>query len=123
MVDDAGALHDAGADEIVALLADLGAAPHDTTTTFSVEVAFGDGGDMLVTDDDADVDVDAILAGWTGEPSDWATAPATTPVAEDTKDTASTEITHNLENGSVPIDALPIKIIFEDDGSTSGHSL
>lgn len=118
----ASPLHDTDADEIVALLAGLGTAEEERPPGLAVEVAFGDIGDLIISGEEADVEV--ALPGWADEPvADAGPAPgaATTPVAEDAKDTASTEIAHGLENASGPAGALPIKIIFDDDGS--GHAL
>ena len=98
---------------IASYLADLTKPDEMEGAILAVQVGFGPASEeMLISQQNAELDTGLLTCGLQSENG---------PTAREGPNvTTSTEIPLWPESGSVPIDSVPIKIIFGDNGSTSG---
>lgn len=98
---------------IASYLADLTKPDEMEGAILAVQVRFGPASEeMLISQQNAELDTGLLTCGLQSENG---------PTAREGQNvTTSTEIPLWPESGSVPIDSVPIKIIFGDNGSTSG---
>lgn len=104
---------DADTDLIVRLLAALDGPDDAVSASLAAFVQFESGSEDLMVPREEGQSIDELMTHATESDGG-------TPVAEGPNVTPSAETPQSVGSGSMPTEALPIKIIFEDDGSASG---